>query len=97
MFYIAAEALNTQVRKRERPPKWPRDAVAPPAVGALFIEHSRAPSFRGDAGLLGGNEIHGRIGEIAHHMPPDRRIGIEEPVDDAIARACRRRGEVGSG
>ena len=56
--------------------------VAPVAVGRLKAEELGAPTLRGDARPLGGDGLVGLIGEVAHDLPADRRIRIEQPLHD---------------
>ena len=81
---VEAEVAQQQQRVHVRPPERRGDAVAPLAVGPLLIEQPRAPSFRRDARPLGRDDLRGRLGEIAHDLPADRRVGVEEPVDDGV-------------
>ena len=59
--------------------------VAPMAVGRLEAEQPGAPTLRGDARPLGSDDLVGLIGEVAHDLPADRRIRIEQPLHDSCS------------
>jgi hypothetical protein len=50
---------------------------SPRRIGALKGEETGAPNLRDDSRALISYELVRRIGEAAHNLPPDRRIGIE--------------------
>ena len=79
---VDAEIAQEHQRVHVRPPERRRDAIAPLTVGALFLEQSRSPTLHCDARPLGANDLSRRVGEIAHDLPANRRIAVEEPVDD---------------
>ena len=62
----------------------PREARAavPLAVGIAQGEQASSPALGLDTGALGGDLFGGRIDEVAQHLPPDRGITVEEPVED---------------
>jgi TonB-dependent SusC/RagA subfamily outer membrane receptor len=35
------------------------------------------------------DDLRGRVGEVAHDLPADRRVGVEKPVDDGVVRESR--------
>src|SRR5439155_12153638 len=41
-----------------------------------------APALAGDAGTLGCDLLLGRISKVTHHLPADRRVGVQQPLDD---------------
>src|SRR5690606_3863397 len=51
-----------------------------PLALVLQIEEPSAPPHLGDSGALPGHLLLGGIGEVAQHLPPDRRITVQEPV-----------------
>ena len=55
-------------------------------VGALigFLPFNVYPArvFLGDAGALSRNFLGRCTDEVAHHLPADRRVGIEQPLDN---------------
>jgi hypothetical protein len=54
---------------------------APVTGRRLQGEKLRSPTFGCNARPLGSNLIGGRIGEVLHNLPADRRIRIEEPFE----------------
>jgi hypothetical protein len=69
----------------------PRPA-APPAVGRLEGQQASTPALVGDAGALRGDGLGRLVGQVAQHLPADRRVGIEQPVDDRHGLAVLRIG-----
>ena len=65
------------------PPAVPRRA-APPPIGRLEGEQPRARALGRDPCTLGRNLLRGRIGQVAHHLPADRRVRIEQPACYAL-------------
>lgn len=61
------------------PPAVPCRA-APPSVGPLEGEQLRARALGCDLCTLGPNLVGGCIGQIAHHLPAYRGVGIEQPA-----------------
>ena len=60
-----------------------RQGIAgPQAVRRLEGEESRAPALRRDARPLGRDDLGRLVRQVAHHLPADRGIGVEQPVDD---------------
>ena len=57
--------------------------ASPGAVGLLQCENPRAEPFVRDAGALRGKGCGRGADEVAHRLPADGGIGIEEPVDGA--------------
>ena len=57
----------------------------PQPVGGLEREHLGAPALGGDPCAFGGNDIGRLVGQVAHDLPADRGIGVEQPVDDGHA------------
>ena len=55
--------------------------IAPPAVGTLPVEDLGAPTFHGNPGPLGGNDLGGLPREITHDLPTDRGVGVKQPPD----------------
>ncbi|HSB59321.1 MAG TPA: hypothetical protein VLD66_06925 [Methyloceanibacter sp.] len=64
--------------------------VAPITVWCLKGEEPRAPAFKSNARPLGRDDLVWLVGEVAHGLPTDRRIGIEQPPRDSLA-ACHAR------
>jgi hypothetical protein len=58
----------------------------------LAGEKLRSPTLGCNARPLGSNFIGGRIGEVPHDLPADRRIGIEEPFELRGRGLCNRVG-----
>ena len=54
--------------------------VVPVTVGRLTREQLGAPPLLGHARPLGRNSLAGLMGEVAHDLPADRRIPIEQPI-----------------
>ena len=61
------------------PPSVPRFAT-PPAVARLEGEQLRADALGGDSRALGRDLLRGRIRQVPHHLPADRRVGIKQPL-----------------
>lgn len=64
--------------------------LGPLPVDIAQCRQSSAPSLGGDPRPLGGDEVIGRVDQIAQHLPTDGRVAIEEPLVDA-RRASRDR------
>ena len=62
----------------------PRPAT-PLAVGRLEREQPGAPALGRDPRPLGGDDVRRLVGQVAHHLPADRGIGVEQPSDDRHA------------
>src|SRR2546430_2131311 len=60
-----------------------RGASIPMAVLRLKGEQPCAPAFVRDARTLGRDLFLRCIGEVAKHLPADRRIGVQQPADAA--------------
>ena len=58
-----------------------RGAAIPMAVLALKGEQPCAPTFARDARTLGRDILLRCIGEVAKHLPANRRVGIQQPGD----------------
>src|SRR5882757_10256861 len=56
--------------------------AAPPPIGPLEGEQLRADALGGDPRALGHDLLRGRIGQVPHHLPVDRRIRIKQPLYD---------------
>src|SRR5262249_25407916 len=54
--------------------------LAPATVRELAPEELRSPALGGDPRALGGDALRGLAGEVAHHLPADRRIRVEQPL-----------------
>ena len=67
--------------ERVRPVVRPRPA-APLAVRPLQREQLGAPAFGGDPGPLGSDDVRRLVRQVAHHLPADRWIGVEQPIED---------------
>ena len=59
----------------------PRPA-APLAAGRLEREQPGAPALGRDPRPLGGDDVRRLAGQVAHDLPADRGIGVEQPRDD---------------
>ena len=67
-----------------------RERVArPQAVRRLEGQQPRAPAVRGDARPLGCDDVRRLVGQVAHDLPADRGISVEQPVDDGHRRRLR--------
>ncbi len=53
----------------------------PLAVLVLVCEELRSPTFRLHLGPLGRPFRLGGVQQVTHHLPPDRRVRVEEPSD----------------
>ena len=84
---LVARGIETHLPQQHQdvhggvPPAVPRRA-APPPVGPLEGEQPRTRALGGDPRALGRDLVRGRIGQVPHHLPADRRVRIEQPVDD---------------
>ena len=74
--HVSQEHQGVQVG----PPMPGRDAVAPVAVRPLLAKKLRAPSLGGNARPLGGHHFSRLMHDVPHDLPPDRRVGIEQPL-----------------
>src|SRR5439155_8479328 len=45
-------------------------------------EQPGAPAIGRDPGSLGGDDVRRLVRQIAHGLPADRGIGVEQPIDD---------------
>ena len=63
------------------PPAFPRRA-APPPVRRLEGEQPRARALGRDPCTLGPDLVRGRMSHVAHHLPADRRVRIDQPAYD---------------
>jgi hypothetical protein len=61
-------------------------AAAPAAIGTLQAEKPRAPALVRHAGALRGDHRGRLVEEVAHDLPTDRGVGIEQPIHDGHAR-----------
>ena len=61
--------------------KVPLPRVAPVAGRRLGGEKLGSPAFGGDARPLGHNRVGSLIGQVAHDLPTDGGVRIEEPFD----------------
>src|SRR5688500_17969059 len=67
---------------QEAGPLWIVRVAAPMAIGLLAGEQLRAPTLGRDLRSLGRHLIVGRIGQVLHHLPADRRVRIKQPLYD---------------
>ena len=81
---VDPQVAQEHQRVHVRPPERRGDAIAPLAVGALLVEQTRAPSLRRDARPFARHDLRRRVGEVAHDLPADGGIRVEEPVDHRI-------------
>jgi hypothetical protein len=75
-------------------PARPVCAAIPLPIRTLQREQLCAPALHRDAGPLGGHGFGRAVREVAHRLLADRRIGVEQPIDDGhgAKRTCRGRG-----
>jgi hypothetical protein len=62
--------------------------AAPPAVWRLEREQPGASALGRDPRPLGGDDVRRLVGQVAHHLPADRGLGVEEPIDDVHGHAA---------
>ena len=102
---VLDERLQREVRRRpgieERPalvrPPRPVGAAIPEPVLTLLGEKSRAPPFGRHARPL-RRDIFGRgIRQIAHHLPADRRVTVEQIRHDVHAASVESGSDTGTG
>src|SRR5579859_1843099 len=55
-------------------------ALVPLAVMPLERQQTCAPALARDSGTLGRDVLLGRVGEVAHDLPADRRIRVQQPI-----------------
>src|SRR5205809_5144519 len=85
---LRARGVETQVAQQPQdvhrgvPPAIPSRA-SPPAIGVLQAEQPCAPAPGGDPCTLGRDLIRRRTCQVPHHLPADRRVRVEQPVNDA--------------
>jgi hypothetical protein len=71
----------------------------PIPIRALEGKQPRPPALRRDPRALGGDPAGRHVEQIAHDLPADRRIGVQEPINGGHQRspalrwvgACHRR------
>ena len=80
--------LAGEAGRHERP-------AGPLAVRVAMREQPRAPALGLDAGALRRPFGLGRVHEVAHDLPADRRVRVEQPVDDGVGRGHGRRDSPG--
>ena len=71
----------------------PAEGVAgPPPVRRLEGEQPGAHALGGDPRALGRDDLRGRVRQVSHHLPADRGVGVQQPVDDghAVKRTASR-------
>ena len=57
-------------------------SLGPPAIGRLEGEQRCAPSLGRDPRSLDSDDIRRLPRQVAHDLPADRGVGIEQPIDD---------------
>jgi hypothetical protein len=73
-------------------PEWGKCELRPRGAERLlereqkYAPSARTPALRGDARPLGRDDLRRCLSEVARDLPADRRIGVEEPVDDGAVR-----------
>ena len=80
--------LAGEAGRHERP-------AGPLAVRVAMREQPRAPALGLDAGALRRPFGLGRVHQVAQHLPADRRVRVEQPVDDGTGRGHGRRDSPG--
>src|SRR3954454_9788430 len=85
---VDAEVAQEHERIHVRPPERGAATIAPLAVGTLLIEQPRAPALRRDARPFRSHSASRSTRQIAHHLPANRRVALQEPADYGIARSC---------
>src|SRR5262245_27293210 len=80
-FSIETHLPEKQQNVHRRIPTAVPCRTAPSPISCLLSEQSRACAHSGDPCTLSGNLIRRRIGQVLHHLPADRRIGIKQPLD----------------
>ena len=70
-----------QERKETGPLRIIRVA-APAAISLLAGEQARPPALRCDPGALDRHLLVGRVGQVSHRLPADRRVRIKQPLYD---------------
>jgi hypothetical protein len=84
---LAARGIETHFAQQRQhvhrgiPPAVPGRAT-PPAIDRLQREQPRTSALARDPRALDCDIFRGRVGQIPHHLPADRRVRIEQPVDD---------------
>ena len=73
----------------------PREARAavPLAVWVSHGEQAGSPPLGLDAGALGCDLVGRRLSEVAQHLPPNRRVTVEQPVNDLHGRDATSRSD----
>src|SRR3989442_7838809 len=82
---LLARSVDAQVAEhqqgKQRDPLRVRRAVVPQPVLPPESQKARAPAFGGNAGTLRGDLVGRRSGQVAHRLPANRRVRIEQPVE----------------
>jgi hypothetical protein len=81
----AGRAQVVEVAEHVVVPERRRGQDRPLAVRLLEGEQPCAPAFGCHPGAFGRYLAGGRAGQVAHHLPADRRVAAEQPVDDVHA------------
>jgi len=68
-------------------PAGPVRAAIPMAVRTLQCKQLAAPTLGGHAYTLGSHLVRGCVGEVAHHLPANCRVGVEQPLDERHRRS----------
>jgi hypothetical protein len=90
---VETEHVQQVQHGRRRGPLREVRSTTPTAVGVLCGQEPSPPALAGDARALGVHLFGRGIGEVPKHLPADRRIGIEQPVDDIHAFMVPRLGD----
>ena len=65
-----------------------REGVAgPEPIRSLERQQPGAPALGGDARPLGGDDRRRLVREVLHHLPADRGIRVEQPIDDGFGHS----------
>jgi len=92
LFGLGIQPQVPEQRKvQETAPFGVRIRARPEAVRPLEREQLGAPTFRGHAGALGGDLLGRCIEQVAHDLPADGRVRVEEPVDYCHQRSSEMR------
>ena len=78
----ASRPMSRSMQQGEqRDPLRLRRASVPQPILPPESQQPRAPAFGGNAGTLRGDLVGRRIGQVAHRLPANRRVRIEQPVE----------------
>ena len=87
-----AGRVDTEVLQNDQSLEGDQQADVLLRPAPLEGEKFGSPAFRRDASPLSRNRAGGFSSQVSHHLPTDRRVALQEPVERRGAKSCRRIG-----